>query len=76
MFELIKYGERLLDMLNKAGDWLMRTPGDFHFHFENFGSFSIPNPFGSVAEMIFGGGIVTILMLKLVKVIWDALPVA
>lgn len=72
MFKVIEYGEILLNLLNEVGDWLMYTPDSLTLYSpltELY--FEVPNPFGSVGTMIFGGGLIFILGFRLIKFFTD-----
>lgn len=72
MFEILKYGEMLLSMLNAVGDWLMYTPDRLPVY--NWLTQSVdyvPNPFGNIAGLVFGGGIIFMLGFRLVKFFTD-----
>lgn len=72
MFELIKYGELLLSMLNNIGDFLMFTPDSIPvYNWLTQTVDYVPNPFGNIAGLIFGSGIVFILGFRFVKFFTD-----
>lgn len=73
---LISLAEDFMDMVNEVGDWLLSTPDDFHFFVYDNGQnslFTIPNPFGSVAQLILTGSILTLLVVRLVRFILDVI---
>ena len=72
MFQLFEYGQLLLNTINAVGDWLMYTPETLVFYNPLMDSaVSFPNPFGSIASMILGGGLVGLLVFRLVKFFLD-----
>ena len=75
MFELIAYGEKLLNMVNLVGDWLLQTPPFIELPVIVAGEVvdyvRMPWPFGTVAEFILGGGVIFILGYRLVKWVLD-----
>lgn len=78
MFEILRYGEMLLNMLNEVGDWLVHTPEVLQLPVMVAGQFSgeyfsVPWPFGNIASLIFGGGLIFMLGYRLVKFFTDIL---
>lgn len=75
MLELYSWGDALMHTLDSVGDWLITTPGDFHIPLVVNdviqGYVTIPNPFGSVATMLLGTGLIVLLGFKLAKFILD-----
>lgn len=68
MFELIKYGEMLLSTVNEIGDFLLSTPDRIPvYNWLTQAVDYVSNPFGNIAGLLFGSGIVFVLGFRLVK---------
>lgn len=74
MFQLFEYGQLVLDTMNKVGDWLMYTPEYLTFYNPLMERVvEIPNTFGNIGSMLVGGGLVGILIFKLIKFFLDVI---
>lgn len=72
MFQLFEYGQIVLNTINKVGDWLMYTPETLTFYNPLMDQVvTINNNFGNIGSMIIGGGLVGILLFRLVKFFLD-----
>lgn len=72
MFQLFEYGEIVLQTISTVGDFLLYTPEYLTIYNPVLEySFEIPNPFGSIGSMVVGGGLVFLLVYKLIKFFTD-----